>query len=582
MLRVRVFQGRRAGGGFPVPSPDIGNMLRRGSTAARPRLRLRALLRFSAGGEPRGPADSGELPVIRVPQRTRLRAEESVKRAAGNKARLGLGLGLGLAKPGRLLIVGKRPQLNQHAGYTFGKFDRVPLVSRGWKHRKAAGDYFVINNTRTQPPVLPEDEEEPRAKARSFSSLGLCAELRDSLELMGIPHPTTVQAQTIAALLRGKNVLCAAETGSGKTLSYLLPLLHTLKSESAEGTDVDCNGPRGLVLVPSRELADQVQEVARSLASNWNLNVRSIGGGRGMGSVKLTLSRGPVDLLIATPGVLWKALRRDFIALRNLTYLVLDEADTLFDESFVDLLEDILHHTHIASKVSETQGVERKAQLVVIGATFPGGVGELLSKVTDLGSITTIKSKRLHCLMPHVRQKFMKVKRADKATDLLQMLKELVAEKAGVGVLVFCNSAATVNWLGYVLDDHRIKHCRLQGNMHAEKRSGIFCTFQQGLIDILLCTDIASRGLDTQRVEVVINYDFPPTLCDYIHRAGRVGRVGSKVLGAVVSFVTHPWDVELVQKIETAARQKMILPGMESEIHQHVKKHLPELSKDEN
>uniref|UniRef100_UPI00398F3620 probable ATP-dependent RNA helicase DDX28 n=1 Tax=Pristiophorus japonicus TaxID=55135 RepID=UPI00398F3620 len=528
-------------------------------------------------------AGSGELPVIRIPQRARLRAEERAKRAAGSRA---AGAAVRLARPGRLLIMGKRPQLNQHAAYTFGKLAQVPLVSRGWKHRKAAGDYFVINNTRSQPPALPEGEEReaarerPRGKVPSFGELGLCGELRDCLrDTMGISQPTRLQARTMAALLRGRNVLCAAEPGSGKTLSYLLPLLQRLGSEGGEpGT----SGPRSLVLVPSRELADQVEQVALTLAASLGLRVRAVGGGRGMGNVKLTLSRGPIDLLISTPGVLCKALRRDLVALCNLTHLVLDEADTLFDESFVDLLEDILQRTQIASHASETHGVERKAQLVVTGATFPGGVGELLGKITDLGSITTIKSKGLHHLMPHVRQKFVKVKRADKATDLLQMLKELVAEKAGVGVLVFCNSASTVNWLGYVLEDHGIKHSRLQGNMQAQKRSGIFGTFQQGLIDILLCTDIASRGLDTQRVQVVINYDFPLTLCDYIHRAGRVGRVGSKVLGAVVSFVTHPWDVELVQKIETAARQKAILPGMESEIRQPVKKILPQLSNNEN
>ncbi|XP_059848784.1 probable ATP-dependent RNA helicase DDX28 [Hypanus sabinus] len=526
--------------------------------------RIRALLkegpgaaRYSVGEASRLPGDDDGLPVIRVPRRMRLQEKP---RRAGSEA-----TAVRLARPGRLLIVGKRPQLNQHAGHIFGKFDQVPLVSKGWKHRKAAGDYFVINNTRTQPPVLPDEEAEIGGKVRSFSSLGLCQELVDAVSTTGISRPTMVQAHTIAALMRGKNVLCAAETGSGKTLSYLLPLMHTLISERA-ATEADRDGPRGLVLVPSRELADQVRGVARSLANNLNLNVHTIGGGRGIGGVKLTLSQGPIDLLISTPGILWKALRRDLVSLYDLRYLVLDEADTLFDESFVGLLEDILHQTQIASNVSETHGVERKAQLVVTGATFPGGVGELLSKVTDLGSIATIKSKGLHYLMPHVRQKFMKVKRTDKLSDFLQMLKELIVEKPGIGILVFCNSAATVNWLGYILEDHAVKHARLQGNMQAEKRSGIFSTFQQGLIDVLLCTDIASRGLDTQRVEIVINYDFPPTLCDYIHRSGRVGRVGSKVLGTVISFVTHPWDVELVQKIETSARQKAILPGLESKI----------------
>lgn len=525
-------------------------------------------------------ADDDQLPVIRVPQRLQ---QQKLKRGAGNQA---VAVGLRLVKPGRLLIVGKRPQLNQHSGRIFGKFDQVPLVSKGWKHRKAAGDYFTINNTRTRPPALPgdqgeeEEEEEERqkssGKAPSFSSLGLCIELQDALDKMGISRPTTVQSQAIAALMRRKNILCAAETGSGKTLSYLLPLMHTLISERLVPIDTDWTGPHGLVLVPSRELADQVCQVAQSLASNLNLNVQTVGGGRGLGNVKLTLSRGQIDLLISTPGILWKALKRDFISLRELTYLVLDEADTLFDASFVELLEGILNHTQIASNASETHGVERKAQLVVTGATFPGGVGELLSKITDLGSITTIKSKGLHYLMPHVKQKFTKVKRADKLSEFLQVLKQL-AKRPEVGILVFCNNAATVNWLGYILEDHRIKHFRLQGNMVAEKRSSIFDTFQRGLIDVLICTDIASRGLDTRRVEIVINYDFPPTLCDYIHRAGRVGRVGGKVLGTVISFVTHPWDVELVQKIEASARQKLMLPGMESKISEATTKIIAEL-----
>ncbi|XP_048402842.2 probable ATP-dependent RNA helicase DDX28 [Stegostoma tigrinum] len=522
---------------------------------------------FSAGVGSRVSAPSGELPVIRIPQKTRLRAEQKLKRAAGSKVPA-----LRLARPGRLLIMGKRPELNQHAAYTFGKFDPIPLVTKGWKHRKATGDYFVINNTRSQPPACPGEEQ--REKLRSFSSLGLCGELGAALDGMGISQPNGLQVRTMTALQRGRNVLCAAETGSGKTLSYLLPILQSLAQETAVGETAESNGLRSLVLVPSRELAEQLQRVARTLAADLKLNVWAVGGGRGMGKLKLSLSRGPIDLLVSTPGALWKALRRDLVTLGDLSHLVLDEADTLFDESFVDLLEAILQHCQIAGHPSESRGPGRKAQLVVTGATFPGGVGELLSNFTDLGSITTIKSKELHRIMPHVKQKFLKVKRTDKASDLLQMLKELVVQKTGV--LVFCNSASTVNWLGYVLDDHGIKHSRLQGSMQAGRRSGIFSTFQQGLVDILLCTDIASRGLDTQRVAFVINYDFPMTLCDYIHRAGRVGRVGSKVLGTVVSFVTHPWEVELVQKIETAARQKVVLPGLESEIEQPAKKSVAE------
>ncbi|XP_006010709.1 probable ATP-dependent RNA helicase DDX28 [Latimeria chalumnae] len=493
--------------------------------------------------------------VIRVPRNLQRRAD-SLRQLQKSEP-----LRFRPSRPGRLLIACRRPAANQTLGYTCGKFEGPSLASKGWKHRKAFGDYFVINpGHQGNHPAVEEDK-----KASTFGSLGLCSPLIEALETLGIARPTAVQLQTIPKLLRGQNVLCAAETGSGKTFSYLLPAVHALEAEDRAGGEAPGN-PRCVVLVPSRELADQVQAVARSLSGFVNLNVRTIGGGRGVGSIKTALSGDVADILVATPGALWKALKRDLVTLSNLRYFILDESDTLFDDSFIELVEDIFLHTRIASNPSETSGLERKAQLVVIGATFPGGTGKLLSKVTDLGSILTVKSKRLHFLMPHVKQKFLKVKGADKATELMQLLRTLSVEKPNTGMLIFCNSASTVNWLGYILDDHGIKHLRLQGQMPGAMRAGIFKTFQKGSVDVLICTDIASRGLDTGRVEMVVNFDFPPSLTDYIHRAGRVGRVGSKTLGTVINYVTHPWDVELVQKIEAAARKRTILPGMESAI----------------
>ncbi|XP_064868139.1 probable ATP-dependent RNA helicase DDX28 isoform X2 [Oncorhynchus nerka] len=280
--------------------------------------------------------------------------------------------------------------------------------------------------------------------------------------------------------------------------------------------------------------------------------VKTVGGGRGVGNIKLAFTKGPPDVLVATPGALVKALRRRYLDLGELSFMVVDEADTMFDPSFSGMLESILAQTRVAPDPSETRGPgpTRKAQLVVVGATFPGGVGEVLSQVTDLGSMVTIKSKNLHFLMSHVR-----------GADKLK-----AAEQDKAGVLVFCNRASTVNWLGYSLEDMGLRHVRLQGEMPASLRAGIFHSFQKGQVDVLICTDIASRGLDTQRVCLVFNYNFPESHTDYIHRAGRVGRVGSVEDGEVLSFVTQPWDVELVQMIETAARRRTSLPGMESSI----------------
>lgn len=487
---------------------------------------------------------------------------ENVKQTRGKNK-------ISIIRAGKVLIQSKNPNLNQSAGYILGKFEQPNLCSKGWKHNKSFGDYFTINNIKSAAPCLTENQTDEETTSVTFDNLRICKELVETLDRINITHPTTVQLQTIPKVMKGHNILCAAETGSGKTLSYLLPIVHRLQADKEsqaydEGSDKLC----ALVLVPSRELAEQVAAVSRTLCAPFGLRTRTVGGGRGVGNIKMVFKRNFPDILVATPGALIKALRRRCLDLDELSFLVVDEADTMFDPSFSDMLEDILHHTHVSSNPKETQGIGSKAQLLVVGATFPGGVGEVLSKVTDLGSMVVIKSKMLHFLMPHVKQTFLKVKGTDKILELHQALKLLRQEKEGGAALVFCNKSSTVNWLGYSLEEMGVKHARLQGEMPAAVRTGIFHSFQKGQVDVLICTDIASRGLDTTRVRLVVNYDFPESHTDYIHRAGRVGRAGGVADGEVLSLVTHPWDVELVQKIETAARRRTSLPGMESEIRE--------------
>lgn len=510
-------------------------------------------------GSPRqtrfGPTE--ELAVIRIPPYMQKRVD-NVKQTRGKNK-------INTIKAGKLLIQSKNPDLNQSAGYILGKFEQPALCSKGWKHNKSFGDYFTINNIRATAPFVAENQKEDVEQKTSFKNFRICKELVEALHNVNITHPTTVQLQTIPKVMRGHNILCAAETGSGKTLSYLLPVVHRLQSEV---NDEDAHKIRTVILVPSRELAEQVAAVSRTLCAPFGLLTKTVGGGRGVGHIKVVFKRDQPDILVATPGALVKALRRRCLDLSDLSFFVVDEADTMFDPSFSDMLEDILLHTNIASSPKETQGLGHKAQLLVVGATFPGGVGEVLSQVTDLGSMMVIKSKMLHFLMPHVKQMFLKVKGADKVLELHQALKLLQQEKGGGAAVVFCNKSATVNWLGYSLEEMGVQHLRLQGEMPAAVRAGIFRSFQKGTVDVLVCTDIASRGLDTSRVRLVVNYDCPESHTDYIHRAGRVGRAGGVEDGEVLSFVSHPWDVELVQKIETAARRRTSLPGMESDIHE--------------
>uniref|UniRef100_UPI0037E83DF7 probable ATP-dependent RNA helicase DDX28 n=1 Tax=Semicossyphus pulcher TaxID=241346 RepID=UPI0037E83DF7 len=507
-------------------------------------------------------ANQEETPVIRIP-RYMLKQVENVKQTRGKNK-------INTVKAGKLLIQCKNPELNQSAGYILGKFEHPVLCSKGWKHYKSFGDYFTINNIKTVAPfVAGNQKEDVEETLVTFNKIRICQELVEALDRTNITHPTSVQLQTIPKVLKGHNILCAAETGSGKTLSYLLPIVHKLQAEKKSEIDAEnLHKIRAVVLVPSRELAEQVAAVSRTLCAPFDLLTRTVGGGRGVGHIKMIFKKDQPDILVATPGALVKALRRRYLDLSELSFFVVDEADTMFDPSFSEMLQDILLHTHIASNPKETLGPGHKAQLLVVGATFPGGVGEVLSQVTDLGSMVVIKSKMLHFLMPHVKQAFLKVKGADKILELNQALKQLQQEKGGGAVVVFCNKSATVNWLGYSLDEMGIQHARLQGEMPAAVRAGIFRSFQKGTVEVLICTDIASRGLDTSKVRLVVNYDFPESHTDYIHRAGRVGRAGGVEDGEVLSFVAHAWDVELVQKIETAARRRTSLPGMESDIHE--------------
>ncbi|KAM9191871.1 putative ATP-dependent RNA helicase DDX28 [Dugong dugon] len=500
------------------------------------------------------------LPVVRIPRALQRRQEQrqSGRRSPPQPV---------LVRPGPLLVSARRAEMSQPARLTLGRWERAPLASRGWRSRRARGDHFSIERTQHDAPALRNLLSED-----SFANLGLEPRVLRALQ-EGAPEvirPTTVQLSTIPPLLRGRHALCAAETGSGKTLGYLLPLFQRLLARPSLNSR-HIPAPRGLVLVPSRELAEQVRAVAQPLGSSLGLQVRELGGGHGMNKIRLQLSKQPpADVLVATPGALWKALKSQLVSLEQLSFLVLDEADTLLDESFLELVDYILEKSHIAEGPADLEDpFNPKAQLVLVGATFPEGVGQLLSKVTSPDSLTTITSSKLHCIMPHVKQTFVRLKGAEKVTELVQILKQHDrTNRTGLSgtILVFCNSSAAVNWLGYILDDHKIQHLRLQGQMPASVRTGIFQCFQKGSQDILLCTDIASRGLDSTHVELVVNYDFPPTLQDYIHRAGRVGRVGSEVPGTVISFVTHPWDVSLVQKIELAARRRRRLPGLESSV----------------
>ncbi|XP_064016481.1 probable ATP-dependent RNA helicase DDX28 [Pogoniulus pusillus] len=522
---------------------------------------LPLLLRRLAGTRAAEGAQSSGV-VVRIPWALRLRLQGGAQRRRRVEGRVVA------TRPGKLLLRSRRPELSQPSWQTVGRWERPQLVSAGWKHRKAYGDYFELEPLQEVAPALQAPSADG-AQGPSFAEMGLQPVLLAALEDLSVSRPTAVQRLAIPALRRGRNALCAAETGSGKTLAYLLPLLDRLLTCPEEPVEVPGPpSPRGLVVLPSRELALQVGAVTAALCRPAGLQVRGLTGGGAAGGLRRQLRCPPPGpaVLLGTPGALREALRRRFLTLGRLLWMVLDEADVLMDETFTEPLEQILAHAPLTTGAPGPAGPgESRIQMVVVGATFPAGLTETLEKFSDVRRFDTLTTRSLHRLPSHVKQKFIRVKGQDKLPELLQLLKERSA--CSGAVLIFCRSASTVNWLGYILDDHKIKHLRLQGQMSADARAGIFASFQKGDVSVLVCTDLASRGLDTSSVQLVVNYDFPDTLPDYLHRAGRVGRVGSKAPGVVVSFVTHRWDVDLVRKIETAARKRTGLPGMDCSVN---------------
>jgi len=259
-----------------------------------------------------------------------------------------------------------------------------------------------------------------------------------------------------------------------------------------------------------------------------------------------------VDLLFASFGAMSKMSTTGLYNLRHVQCLVLDEADTLLDDSFSGKLLHFLRKFPLQMTRSQTnpEGV----QIVMASATIPRSAEEILSEVIPYDSFIKVTTDNLHRLLPHVPQKFIRLSHLDKPSTLLELVKKDASRK--LPVVVFSNKSDRVDWISMFLNENGISCVNLNGDMSHHLRQNRFSEYQLGKHMVLACTDVVSRGLDTKNTHHVINYDVPTNISDYIHRCGRVGRVGSKLAsGLVTTLVCHRSEVELVKKIEFAARQ---------------------------
>ncbi|KAK3745678.1 hypothetical protein QZH41_019006, partial [Actinostola sp. cb2023] len=411
----------------------------------------------------------------------------------------------------------------------------------------------LFNNDSRQeknPAFIPDEDLDFRQRVSSFEALGLRHDVLKALDAMHVTQPTVIQMVTIPKILQRNHVLSAAQTGTGKTLAYLAPLVHHLREEEEKhGIIARLNRPRACVVVPARELAMQVLKVAKSLSHHAKFRSVGVIGGRKQKWIREDL-KNPVDLIVTTPGTLLKYRQKDRLFFTDLTHLVIDEADTMFDSSFKKLTLEILHTIHVReSKPHPPHQLPIDTQVTIVGATLPDDL--MVSTLADIVPNLTKCTSGLHRVLPHVRHTFIKMNQQEKADRLIELLQR--DSRQARRTIVFCNSASSCDWLGHYLNKKDFSFIRLHGNIPPEIRCERFDDFQKHSSNILICTDIASRGLDTSDVTHVINFDFPNSVVDYIHRVGRTGRVSPvepQTTCRATSFVTHNRDARMARAIE--------------------------------
>lgn len=451
---------------------------------------------------------------------------------------------------------------------TLVKFGSIPLASNGWAHRKAKGDFFIIHPIESQTPgVVPQET--------TFTELGLNEEWTQILESrFAITNPTPFQQQAMPQMMNNEHVVLAAETGCGKTLAYLLPILQNLKSVREREGGRRFNSPLALILTPGRELATQIGEVVTKLGQDMNINVKTLLGGHTK-RLLMNPTFDDVDILVGSMGVISKLVTMGIYRTDCIRHIVLDEADTLLDDSFSEKLTYFLRrfpfHKNLLQNLNSVGDIVG-TQLILVSATMPKLYDDLLAEIIDTKTIKNIASPELHHLLRKVPQRFFRMNKSDRPSHLMGIVKSEFQKNRPV--IVFSNKTPTADFVSIMLNEAGVDCLNLTGDMQVAIREGRFEKFQSGECNVLSTTDVGSRGLDTSRVAHVINFDFPLHIADYIHRCGRVGRVGSRLDAQVTNFISSGREFDLVQRIEHAARTGNELHDVNANITNIIKRRI--------
>ncbi len=360
----------------------------------------------------------------------------------------------------------------------------------------------------------------------AFAALGLSNPLLAALQSIGYETPSPIQAACIPLLLAGHDVLGQAQTGTGKTAAFALPLLEKLNAAEAT-TQV-------LVLAPTRELAIQVAEACQSYAANYrNFHVLPIYGGQSYGIQLKGLKRG-VQMVVGTPGRVLDHIRRGTLKVDNLKALVLDEADEMLRMGFIDDVEWVLEQ------------IPKQTQIALFSATMPKEIRKVAEQHLKSPELVKIESKTStaqtitqRCILTQNDQK-------------VEVLTRLLEVKTFDAMIIFVRTKTATTELADKLNARGFNAAALNGDIPQDRRERVIAQLKSGQLDILVATDVAARGLDVERISIVVNYDIPYDTEAYVHRIGRTGRAGRE--GEAILFVTNR-ERRLLKSIEQATRQ---------------------------
>lgn len=368
-----------------------------------------------------------------------------------------------------------------------------------------------------------------------FIQLGVTEQLATQLQLHGISEPTPIQAEAIPALLNGADLIAKAQTGTGKTLAFILPILMQVRTDKDQ--------VQALILTPTRELAIQITSELKKLASVVNASVLACYGGQDVIAQVKKLKNAP-QIVVATPGRLLDHLRRGSMNIGKLTHMVLDEADQMLHMGFLPEVESILMQTPKAK------------QSMLFSATMPDAIRNLAGSLMNKPQYIEIKSQQV--TLDNIKQRVVMTTDRAKQGALIQLLRTNNPFLA----VIFCRTKLRASKLTEALQDEGFNADELHGDLTQAKREQVMKRFRDMKLQILVATDVAARGLDVEGVSHVYNYDMPLDAESYIHRIGRTGRAGHA--GYAITLATAR-DANKLEAIERSIKQRIVRRELEQD-----------------